>query len=465
MRILRHATLVSLVLVVAPHRAFAQEPVGQAPTVQQTEQEKPPAKKRRSTQELKISTVAVSSTYMSQTIPDNVTNFRDPTFLGAAQMWTAATEIDWMRSSSGAHMNVQYAPQYAMTTGASTLKDFNQSLTGTIASNSKTSKWKLAVSGSGQIMSFDEALFSSPILTSVASSGSKVGDVASAMLTGAPTDPALSSADGFKPDPALERIFFGRRTAFAGGSASISYAPSSRLSFGTTVGAMHTKHLDDATDVSGLLYPEFTSESVGMNVTYSLARRTQIGVGADIAQTKSSILDNTGATGRFFVSHTMRRWFAQASVGAGSTSASAGEPRTITYSGGLGFNLTNQTFMVGFYRDITDAYIIALGPTSSYFTSATGAWHWGGLRSVWQLDGSFTHLRDAPPGQPAPNTWNAQATVARQLGRQFGLHFQYGVGRMGSRRYIQDGRQYQMSQNAVRASFSWYPGGKPAAHR
>jgi len=468
MRVLGATLLVLAAFAVSGPPAAAQvpdrpatEPAKDPPQGQQPD-DKRPVRHARTKQEFRIGSLTVSSSIANQAIPEGVTNFRDPTYLGTTKFLTAGTDLSWLRSSSASYMNVLYSPQYAMGSGGGSIHDFNQSLVGSISRHSEGSRWRVSLSGNGQIMSFDEALFSTPPLTAVAAaSDSTIGDVASALLTGDSADPALAGADGYKPDPALERVYYGRRSAFVGASAAVSYSLSSRMTVATTVGTMQTKHVGDVTDIPGLSYPEVTAQSGSLNLDYFIARRTEIGAGADITQSKSTVLDNTGISARFFVSHNMRRVFFQASVGGGSTSAAAGSPSTITYSGGGGFRFGSHSLVLGTYRDITDSTIIALGRTSSYFTAANVAWYFAPKRSPWELNASFNHLRDAPPGQPPPNTWDVKGAVTRQIGAQFAVHAEVGIGRMGSRRYIQDGVQYQMRQNAVRMSISWSPTAKP----
>jgi hypothetical protein len=113
-------------------------------------------------------------------------------------------------------------------------------------------------------------------------------------------------------------------------------------------------------------------------------------------------------------------------------------------------------------RHLSDGYVLALGPTSSAFTTVSAAWHWRRPQSLWWADSTFSHFIDAPPGQPAPHTWLGDGTIGRFVGDHYAVVAMYSAGRMGSRRYVQDGRQYQLAQSGARVSFQWYPSARPA---
>jgi hypothetical protein len=112
--------------------------------------------------------------------------------------------------------------------------------------------------------------------------------------------------------------------------------------------------------------------------------------------------------------------------------------------------------MGAYNRTMDDPYAVALAALI-HETSYTVAWHYGHLGRPWSLDSSYTQLKPLYNGVPPTNTWNITETFERRLGQNYGILVQYTMGRVGAKRYIQDGRQYQLQQTGIRTSFTWSP--------
>ena len=103
-------------------------------------------------------------------------------------------------------------------------------------------------------------------------------------------------------------------------------------------------------------------------------------------------------------------------------------------------------------------YLSALGPASAYFQSSGVSWYWSPRRAQWWAQSGFSQYRDQPPGHiEAPTSWDASATLGRVLGRSYVLSFSYTMARTGARRYIFEGRHYQLHETGARVSFAWNP--------
>jgi len=103
-----------------------------------------------------------------------------------------------------------------------------------------------------------------------------------------------------------------------------------------------------------------------------------------------------------------------------------------------------------------DPYALALGALQ-HVTSLTATWHYGQLGNPWSVDSMYTQLLPVYKGVPGTNTWTVTETLTRRLGRNYAVLVQYTMGRVGAKRYIQDGRQYQLEQSGIRTTFSWSP--------
>jgi hypothetical protein len=285
-------------------------------------------------------------------------------------------------------------------------------------------------------------------------------------LHGKTEDPALATSTGFAQDLGSGRFLFGRRTANIGGQMKLTYDRSSRLSISVNGGGAYIKHIQDSNDIVGFFSPDVITKSFGANVEYALSPRTQIGVGGDVVTSGGTGVNNGPAADSTFgttrqatvsVNRTMsRRWFVSGSIGGGTSKDSTGPHETIIYSAGLGFKTYSHTFMGGLDRSIGDPYSMALG-FPWFHNSYTASWIWRRPESNWFAQANYDHLHAIHTGLPTTNTWHGTATVGRMISREFAVLAQCSFARVGARRYIYLGQQYQLEQTGFRVSLKWMP--------
>jgi hypothetical protein len=434
--------------------------VGQNPSVQDPGSQDPPRPPAQSPRESPISVrdVQLGAIYSSQNIPPGIHTFTDPFPLGSSSSFSVSGLIQFTKSGRQSSAHVSYLPEYRMLFQNGTAAASNQSLSGLFNRHTRTSKWQFTASGEGELMSFDEALLSPSKYTRLVSSGAGLDGLSGAVLQGNTTDPALLNTTGFAPDTTLQRFLYGNRTAFAGGQIGVRSLLTPRLTVSVNAGLSQVNHVHNGQDITGFVYPSATTLSLSTDVSYSMSRHSSLGGTVTYGQTQSTFLQNTGSMATVFYKERLRRyWFYEVSGGAGRNSAASAGPGTYLYSAGAGFESSRHSAMLFFSRSLTDGFVATLGPTSAAFTTVSAAWQWHPKRAAWSLVSDFSYFKDAPPHQPAPHTWALNETVRRRIARAYAVQVEVAVGRMGSRRYIQDGRLYQLRQDAVRASFVWFP--------
>jgi hypothetical protein len=157
------------------------------------------------------------------------------------------------------------------------------------------------------------------------------------------------------------------------------------------------------------------------------------------------------------ISRTMsRRWFIQASLGLGSQTLGVDRHMNNKVAAGLGFRTYNHTAFLAFERGLDDPYAVALA-TLEHTRGLTGTWHYGRPSSPWWINSTASQLIAVYRGVPSTNTWLVTQTVGRRISRNYSIVVQAAAGRLGAKRYIQDGRQYQLEQTGIRTSFIWSP--------
>jgi hypothetical protein len=408
-------------------------------------------------QGLRITGASISETYFAQAVPDGIVAYGD-VFLGSAITVSGAASIKWTRTRAKSFWNVGILPSYGNRFGDTGGRSWNGSA---LFSYSRRigSKWTFTLSGAGQVMNFDESLFAPATLTQVASSGANFDDLSSAILRGTSSDPLLTSAayGSLQPNQGLQSFLFGSRNANAGGQASLTYAHSARLSVSVVAGGLFVRHLNSQSDPTGFTYPQVTSSSTGVSLTYSLSPRTQIGVAGNYVRSQSTLINSSSRSFSASINRTMsRRWFVQASAGAGSSITGTSRSDTGIYSVGLGFKTYRHTALVSFNRTLDDPYATALA-SLQHSRGLNVTWHYGRPENPWWVDSVFTQLIAIYKGVPGTDTWSITETAGRRISRNYAVLVEYTMGRVGAKRYIQDGRQYKLEQTGIRTTFSWSP--------
>lgn len=402
--------------------------------------------------------LSVSDTYFAQSVPDGIATYGD-VFRGSGTSLTSAASLKWTRTSARTFLNLRVLSAYGSRFGDLNSRTWNQALSFTY-SRKLAGKWTMNWSGSGQIMNFDEAIFADSTLTQVASSAINFDDLAGAVLRGKSSDPELNSTayGSLYPEPGLETFLFGQRTATAAAQATLTYARSPRLSVSLVAGGMLVRGLKDPSYHSNLVYPKVNTTTAGIDAVYSLSPRTQVGVSANMARSEfrgsSTFLTNTFSGS---VDRTMsRRWFLQASVGFGSEIMGDDRHLNNRYSAGLGFRTFSSTVLVTYERGLDDPYAVALA-TLEHARGLTGTWRFARPGSPWWINSAFTQRVAIYRGVPGTNTWLTAHTVGRRISRNYSVMVQFTAARVGAKRYIEDGRQYQLEQTGIRTTFIWSP--------
>jgi hypothetical protein len=408
----------------------------------------------------KIQSVSVSETYFAQAVPDGIATYGD-VFLGSAISITEAASITWKRTRAKSFSSFRVLPVYSSRMGDSQGRSWNGTANFTF-SRTLASKWTVSLSGNAQVMNFDESLFGMSTLRQVASTTTSYDDLSGAILKGQSFDPQLNATayNSLQPNQNLEAFLFGQRTINSGGQTSLTYAQSARLSVNVSAGGMIVKNLQSnlsQLDPLAQTYPQVTSTNAAANLNYSLSPRTQIGASVNVMQSKSSLLTSNVKMVNASLNRTMsRRWFMQASLGIGSNVSSTTYHRDGLYTVGLGFKTYSHTLLVALNRTLNDPYAAALA-SLEHSRNITATWHYLNPGSAWWLDSEFSQLIAIYKGVPGTNTWSFSEKVGRRLGRNYAVILEATKGRVGAKRYIFEGRQYQLQQTGIRTTFSWSP--------
>jgi len=405
---------------------------------------------------LQLEGLSFSGTYLSQGVPRGITTFND-VFLGSGISVLSAASVKFTRIGTKSFLLVRALPTYGVLgDGKARTWDHAFSLA---YSRILGSKWTMNWSAAAQVMNFDEALFAQSNLAQIASNPIDFENLTGGIFNGKSSDPELNSiAQGaFHPDRGLQSFLLGRRTGTADLGGTLTYAYSPRFLLSAVAGSSLTRHLKESSDPAGVFYPKLNSMSVGMNATYSLSPRTQVGASANVTRSELGLQTLKTNAVSAFINRTMsRRWFVQASLGLGSDTYGHERHLNNRYSVGLGFKSFSHTALVAFDRGFDDPYDLA-NAALKHARTLNGSWHYARPGSSWWATTSATQLIAIYRDVPGTDSWDISQAVGRRISRNYSVVVQYTAGRVGAKRYIQDGRQYQLEQTGVRASFIWSP--------
>src|SRR5262249_42051211 len=151
-------------------------------------------------------------------------------------------------------------------------------------------------------------------------------------------------------------------------------------------------------------------------------------------------------------------WFVQAEGGAGLARAVgpelAPEPPPVSYGGAIGYKA--YAYTVGFVYDHSfRASAVTAG--GDIFRSATATWSWHRPGRNWSAQGELGRWQQISIGYPVINSWLVSAGVNRRLNSQMTLRAQYGIGELGSKRFVQSGVAYRISHSSARLALIWTP--------
>ena len=401
--------------------------------------------------------LSFSQTYLSQGVPSGITTFND-VFLGSGTSVEGAAIIKYTRITPKSYLLVRDLPSCGSVLGEGKARSWNQAFSFSY-SRVLGNKWSMNWTGSAQVMNFDEALFAESRLTEIASNPIDFENLTGAFFRGNSSDPGLNiiAPGAFHPDRGLESFLLGRRMADGGVTGTLTYAYSPRLSMSVVAGTSLSRHLKDPSDPPGVFFPNLNSKDIGVNATYFLSPRTQVGVSAN--ESRSELASRTIASNSLsgFINRTVsQRWFVQAGLGLGSETYGGDRHLNNRYSVGVGFKTFSQTVLISFDRGFDDPYGVA-NAALKHTRTLTGSWHYERPGSAWWSTTSGTQLIAIYRGVPGTDSWAVSEALGRQINRNYSVVLQYTAGRVGAKRYIQNGRQYQLEQTGIRASFIWSP--------
>jgi hypothetical protein len=405
---------------------------------------------------LQVEGLSVSETYFAQAVPNGITTYSD-VFLGSGMSATGSATIKWTRTTAKSYMSLRALPTIGSRFGDLKARTWSESLSVTY-NRTLASKWSMQLYGTEQIMNFDEAIFAGSTLTQIASNPMTFDDLTGLVFRGNSSDLILNPAGGsLHPDEGLQSFLFGQRTAAASAQATLTYAFSPRLSLSVVAGGLALRHLKDSTDPPGFIYPKSNTTATGINATYSLSPRTRVEVSANLVN--SDLLGSKLVTKAFSgsVNRTMsRRWFVQGSLGLGSETLGTDRHLNNLYSAGLGFKTFSQTALVAYARGLNDPYAVAVAALE-HARNLTGTWHYERPGSSWWTTSAISQLVAIYRGVPGTNTWLMTQTFGRRINHNLSFVLQCNKGRVGAKRYILDGRQYQLEDTGFRTSLIWSP--------
>jgi hypothetical protein len=380
--------------------------------------------------------------------------------LGADGTYGAAATVGWSRPTGRSNISLTYTASYLGRFRYSQWNALNHFLN-LNASRQLSRKWNVGLSGTSVISSYDQLLFDPTRFGSLSATPGSFQDLASAVLAGKYNNDQLASLLTGAPviESPSRTLFFGNRVFSNSAMASLSYAPSERLSFQFSTGVSETQHLQDKGQAASqypYLIPHATYGTASVGASYALSPKTQVGVSMSSSRGFSRIENAYTTYGTAYVGRTIgRHWFARAYGGAGfvtvlnSRYAASDVTRPVA-GASLGYRSYANTLMGAYDRTLGQSYGIGAADT----TMISAAWHWWRPGRTWGLTSNYgkEQLRNSVFGDV--DGWRAGLGATRMLGRHATIETEYSyasyIGRTGLAPYSSD-------QSAVRLSVSWVP--------
>lgn len=347
---------------------------------------------------------------------------------------------------------ITYTPSYTARTRYSEWNSLNQSLSLNYE-RSLAPRFRLGLSASGHMHTFEDFQFSDTSLSSLATRPGTANDLAGAV--GGRGDPGLVVPVGPGADSAIEFLLYGGRVLTSSFESRLSYSVSPRFSTFFSFHLDRTQHMSSGRGDEGvyrLTAPQTTAGSGAIGVTYSLSPRTNMSVQASSTRNstrlRSYYLTTAGASVDRMISP---RWFVNGTASLGTVTAGGiaerpSRPLQILGGGGLGYRYSSQTWLASYDRRIGDAY--GVGTSGAHTAGIT--WRWAQPMSGWGV--SISGNRFQLSGHPRLETWRGVATVGRHLTSSTALLFEYAYTR-----YKHDlaGSLVTVNQQAARVAFMW----------
>ena len=327
-----------------------------------------------------------------------------------------------VRRGLKSNVSVSYSPSYMKSFRGTSYNSLNHSVDAS-ASRTLSSKWTLAASVNGMVNDFEQLAFAPTRFGDIAWIGSTFDELVAAMLTGQSTNVALTEAVNAaaivgSPESAY---LYGNRLLSAAANVSLSYAPSSRSSFGLSLYGGRTQYQPAENTSSSVRnrssFRRSTNGSINFGWSYSLTPRTTVNMGVSSARTVSIFQDAYTSQANLSVGRILsRRWFTQGTVGAGRISprrsvSSLSRNVQPQFGGTIGYKLYSQTFVASYDRSVSDAY----GLGANYSNTSGGGWTWKRPGRGIATSAGFGYSRLIGPNFLKITSWSTQASVSRVL--------------------------------------------------
>jgi hypothetical protein len=334
-----------------------------------------------------------------------------------------------------------------------------------------TSKLTLNLSARGSVSNYNQLLFSPTIFGSLVAAPGSFEDLSAAVLSGQYNNDQLASLLTGAPviDSPSRTVFFGNRVFTGSGAITMGYAHTRRLSFGFNADYGYEQHLADANSdapKTSFLLPHASYGMAGVNVSYALSRRTQIGAGTSSGRSFSGIQQSYTHSANIFLGHEINRhWFMQANAGAGfATNVHANPPMSTlgtrpSFGAKLGYRTYAHTFMASYERMLTLAY----GAGASDTTMVGGGWRWWQPGHTWGVSASGADEFLHNPAFRKISGWRGTFGITKQMGMHTVLESGYSYGAYSSGLLSttpapeSPGAPSKSHQHTVRLTVVWYP--------
>jgi hypothetical protein len=382
----------------------------------------------------------------------------------------AGASAGWSRRGKKTSISIMYSLNYMGQIRYSSLSALSHFVT-LNASRQLGTKWRMSLSGSSALSTYDQLLFTPTVFGSLVAVPATFDDLAGAVLAGKFTNDQLASLLTGAPliESPARTLLFGDRVFVSSASTSLSYAPSQRLSISVSARGNLTQHVNDGRqqNVPQYLYLLSRAEEAEASValSYALTPRTQFGLGAHSYRGFSSFEQGYSTVANAFLGRTMsQHWMVQLHAGGGFTTRLRGpyskQPGPSPVVGGsLGYKTRDNTFLGAYDRTLSQSYGVGASDT----TTISAAWQWWRLGHSWGL--STNYMRDQFHSGPfgSLNGWRAAIALTRRLGNHMVLETGYTYASYATNAVLPPYAAnpgvspYNSAQQAVRLSVMWTP--------
>jgi hypothetical protein len=382
----------------------------------------------------------------------------------------AGASAGWSRHGKKTSVEIMYSLNYIGQIRYNNLSALSHFLA-LNASRQLGTKWRVGLSGSAALSTYDQLLFSPTVFGRLAAVPATFDDLAGAVLAGSFTNNQLASLLTGAPliESPARTLLFGDRVFFSSASSSLSYAHSRRWSITMSAHASLTKHVNDGRqqDHPQNLYLLPRAEEVGASlaISYALTPRTQIGVDANSSRGFSSLQQSYATIASAFLGREMtQHWMLQLHAGGGFTTRLGGrhsnQPRPTPIVGGsLGYKTRANTFLGAYDRTLSQSY----GVGASDASTISAAWQWWRPGNRWGL--SSNYMRDQFHHGPfgSLNGWRSAIALTRRMGDHMVFETAYTYASYATNAvdfpYATNAVviPYNAAQHAVRVSVMWTP--------